>query len=458
MRRDLLGKMNPPTATKIQDQEYRDALRFPVLMFLGSAIFWLVIGSFLSCLAAWKLVMPSLLDGSGWLTYGRVQAAAENSLWYGWASQAGMGVGFWLLAQLGRTALGSERLLVTAGAFWNFGLLLGICGILAGDGNAVRGLEFPGAAAAVLLVAYVCIGVWSLILLRDRSRDGLYVSQWYLLAAFLCFPWLYATANMLLIWYPVQGSAQGPIASWFFGALLWLWLASLVLGAVYYLVPHFAQRPVRAYPSSVLAFWLLAFFGGWMGVRQLIGGPVPAWMVSASVAANIMMLIPATIIGINTFGTLSARTTPHTPDVLVHHCGTGLFCLRSSARGGHSHSCGGNAFLGLYERRTCDAHAGFSQHDALWSFLLCGAALNRSGFFLAVCSVALLALRLGRRDDVRLFDLGRSDSRLRTQRSECELHEFAFAGVSLSSDERAGSDGGFRRHDCLCHRFHSQFA
>ena len=32
------------------------------------------------------------------------------------------------------------------------------------------------------------------------------------------------------------------------------------------------------------------------------------------------------------------------------------------------------------------------------------------------------------------------------------------AGVSLSSDERAGSDGGFRRHDCLCHRVHSQFA
>jgi len=317
--------MNPPIATKLENQEHRDALRFPVLMFLGSAVFWLVVGSFLSCLAEWKLVMPSLLDGSGWLTYGRVQAAAENSLWYGWASQAGMGLGFWFLAQLGRTALGSERLLVTAGAFWNFGLLLGICGILAGDGNAIRGLEFPGAAAAILLIAYICIGVWSLILLRDRSRDGLYVSQWYLLTAFLCFPWLYATANMLLIWYPVQGSAQGPIASWFFGALVWLWLVPLVLGAVYYLVPHLAQRPVRAYPSSVLAFWLLAFFGGWMGVRQLIGGPVPAWMVSASVAASIMMLIPATIIAINTFGTLSARTTPHTPDVLFTIVGLACF-------------------------------------------------------------------------------------------------------------------------------------
>jgi cytochrome c oxidase cbb3-type subunit I len=154
------------------------------------------------------------------------------------------------------------------------------------------------------------------------------VSQWYLLAAFLCFPWLYATANMLLIWYPVQGSAQGPIASWFFGALVWLWLVPIVLGAVYYLVPHFAQRPVRAYPSSVLAFWLLAFLGGWMGVRQLIGGPVPAWLVSASVAANIMMLIPATIIGINTFGTLRARRKPQTPDILFTVVGLASFvCL-----------------------------------------------------------------------------------------------------------------------------------
>ena len=317
--------MNPSASPTIQGPERWEPLRFPVIMFVSSAIFWLIVGAFLLCLASWKLVLPSLLDGSGWLTYGRVQAAAENALWYGWASQAGMGLGFWLLARLGRTALGSERLLVTAGGFWNFGLLLGVCSILAGDGNAVRGLEFSGAAAAILLVAYACIGVWSFILLRDRSSDGLYVSQWYLLTAFLCFPWLYATANMMLIWQPVQGSAHGPIASWFFGALLWLWLAPLALAAAYYLTPHLARRPVRAYRSSVLAFWLLTFLGGWTGTRQLIGGPVPAWMVSASVAASIIMLIPATIICINTFGTLSARRI--TPGPAVPFIMVGLACF-----------------------------------------------------------------------------------------------------------------------------------
>ena len=231
--------MNSINAEEIPAMKADAAMRFPVILFLSSAVFWLVVGSFLGCLAAWKLVVPSFLDGSGWLTYGRIQPAAENALAYGWASQAGIGLGLWLLARLGRTALG-------------------VCSIIAGAGRAIKGLEFSGAAAFILLFAYACIGVWSLILLRDRSSDGLYVSQWYLLAAFLCFPWLYATANMLLIWRPVQGSAQGPIASWYLGSLLWLWLVPLTLAVVYYLVPHIARRPVRAYPSSVLAFWCLA--------------------------------------------------------------------------------------------------------------------------------------------------------------------------------------------------------
>ena len=112
---------------------------------------------------------------------------------------------------------------------------------------------------------------------------------------------------------------------WFFGALVWLWLVPLVLAAIYYLIPHFAHRPVRAYPSSVLAFWLLAFLGGWTGTKQLIGGPVPAWMVSASVAASIMMLIPATIICINTFGSLSDHSRPSSPAVSFTIVGLACF-------------------------------------------------------------------------------------------------------------------------------------
>lgn len=292
---------SPPAAPADSDS----SVRLPVLLFFGAAVFWLVVGSFLAFVSAWKLVHPAFLDGISFLTYGRLQPAAENALIFGWASQAGIGAGLWFLARLGRTVLSGSKLLISAAIFWNLGVVLGLCGIVGGLGTGIEGLEFPGYANAILLVSFACIGIWSLVLLRDRSSSGLYVTQWYLLAAFLWFPWFYATASLLLVCHPVQGSAQAPIAWWFHNNLIWLWLAPLVLASAYYVLPQEQRRPIRAYPWSILAFWGIAFLGGWSGTRSLIGGPVPAWLVSAGVAASILMVIPVTLIGINTFGAVS---------------------------------------------------------------------------------------------------------------------------------------------------------
>jgi cytochrome c oxidase cbb3-type subunit 1 len=280
------------------------SVRLPVMLFFGAALFWLVNGALLAFISSWKLVHPGFLDGISWLTYGRLQPAAENALIYGWAAQAGIGAGLWFLARLGRTTLGGGKLLITGAIFWNLGVLLGLCGIVAGWSTSIEGLEFPGFAAAILLVAFACIGVWSLVLLRDRSSSGLFVSQWYLLAAFLWFPWFYATAHMLLVCHPVQGSAQAPIAAWFGSNLVWLWLAPLALAGAYYVIPQEQGRTIRAYPWSILAFWGVAFLGGWSGPRIFLNGPVPAWLVSAGVAASILLVIPITLIGINLFGTI----------------------------------------------------------------------------------------------------------------------------------------------------------
>jgi cytochrome c oxidase cbb3-type subunit 1 len=280
------------------------SVRLPVMLFFGAAVFWLVNGALLAFFSSWKLVHPGFLDGISWLTYGRLQPAAENAIVFGWASQAGIGAGLWLLARLGRATLGGGRLLIAAAIFWNLGVVLGLCGIVAGLSTSIEGLEFPGFASAILLIAFACIGIWSLVLLRDRSSSGLYVSQWYLLAAFLWFPWFYATAQMLLICHPVLGSAQPPIAAWFGSNLTWLWLAPLALAGAYYVIPQEQGRTSRAYPWSILAFWGVAFLGGWSGPRVFLNGPVPAWLVSAGVAASILLVIPVTLIGINTFGTI----------------------------------------------------------------------------------------------------------------------------------------------------------
>lgn len=281
------------------------SLRFPVLLFFGSATFWLLVGGFLGLIAAWKLVFPGFLDCAAWLGYGRIRPAAVNSLIYGWASLAGIGAALWFTARLCRAKLRHSKLLVASAILWNLGVLLGVLGIIAGYSRSIDKLEFPGFASAVLLVAYAFMAIWVLILFRDRRPGEVYAAQWYILGAFLWFPWAYATANLFLIWHPVSGAAQGPIIAWFSSSVLDLWLAPLALAGIFYLVPKILGRPIFSRTLNVLAFWSFALFASWKGTAQLIGGPIPAWMVSAGVVAAILMIIPAWIIMFNITRTMA---------------------------------------------------------------------------------------------------------------------------------------------------------
>ncbi|MFA7344791.1 MAG: cbb3-type cytochrome c oxidase subunit I [Terrimicrobiaceae bacterium] len=299
----LLTSLDPatvPDALASHERAEIDAsTRGPVLLFFGSAVFWLLVGSVLGLLSAWKMTHPGLLDSAAFLTFGRIRPAHLNAVIYGWASSAGIGTGLWLMARLCRVPLMHSKLLVGAAIFWNLGILVGVLGILAGDSRSVEWLEFPGYATPILFVAYACIGVWGVIMFRFRRPGHIYVSQWYLLAAFLWFPWMYATANILLVWQPVQGSAQGAVNWWFAHNVLGLWFVPIGLASAYYMIPKVIGRPIHSYYLGILGFWSLALFYGWNGMHHLIGGPFPAWMISASVVASVMMFIPVVTVAIN---------------------------------------------------------------------------------------------------------------------------------------------------------------
>ena len=279
----------------------------PVLLFFGSAVFWLLVGSALGLLAAWKMTHPGLLDSMGWLTFGRIRPAHLNAVIYGWASQAGIGTGLWLMARLCRVRLMHSKLLISAAIFWNAGIMVGVLGILAGESRSIEWLEFPGYATPILFIAYTCIGVWAMIMFRYRRPGHVYVSQWHLLAAFLWFPWMYATANILLVWQPVQGPAQGAVNWWFANNLLGLWFTPIGLASAYYMIPKVIGCPIHSYYLAILGFWSLALFTSWNGMHHLIGGPFPAWMISASVVASIMMFIPVVAAAINYHMTMSGH-------------------------------------------------------------------------------------------------------------------------------------------------------
>ncbi len=273
--------------------------RVPVLMFYTSAIVWLLIGTLLAGLTSFKLHMPDLLGGWSFLTWGRVRPAHMNTMLFGWASMAGIGTSIWLMARLSRTTLRHPLLLVAGAAFWNLGVLLGVGGILAGGSTGYEWLEFPSYAAIVLFIAYSLVVSWAILMFRFRRGGHIYITQWYLLGAFLWFPWLYGATQIMLFVTPVQGVMQAAVNWWFANNLLYLWFGAIGLGTAYYMIPKVIGRPVYSYHLAAIGFWTYALFASWTGMQRLVDGPFPAWMITASIAAAILAVIPVATVGLN---------------------------------------------------------------------------------------------------------------------------------------------------------------
>lgn len=273
----------------------------------GSALFWLALGSVMAILASAKFHAPYFFSEWAVTAFGRVRPVHMNSVIYGWCSLAGLGVFFWLFCRLTRQTLPAVWLAWTSVVLWNVGVAAGCAAILAGKGQSIEWMEFPWWSAMPIFAALSAMGLWAVITFSQRREKHVYVSLWYLLGAAFWFPWLYSASNLLLHLMPVRGVTQAAVNWWYGHNVLGVWFTPIGLAAAYYLLPKIVGRPVHSYYLSILGFWTLAFFYNWAGAHHLIGGPLPAWLITLSTVASVMMIIPVTTVAINHHFTLKGR-------------------------------------------------------------------------------------------------------------------------------------------------------
>ncbi len=304
----LAASLNPSASPDLVKRAELSAIdastKAPALFFLGSSILWLLFGTVFALIASYKMHEPSFLGDIEWLTFGRARTAHLNAVIYGWSVNASFAVALWLMARLSRAVMQHSGLLLVAGAFWNIGVTIGLFGILRGDSTSVEWLEFPTYATPLLFISYAIVGIWAVVTFRFGKSDHIYVSQWYILAALFWFPALYAVAQIMIIFAPARGTVQSLVNWWFAHNVLGLWFTPIGIAAVYYFLPKVLGKPIHSYHLSVLGFWSLAFFYNWAGVHHLTGGPVPAWVQTAGIAASFMMVVPVVVTAINHHMTL----------------------------------------------------------------------------------------------------------------------------------------------------------
>lgn len=377
-----------------------DSCRWALLKLVLGALAWLLLGLALRLGASVALHQPTL-GGSEYLGYGKLAAAARVALTYGFALPTAFAVGIWLLFKLAEVPL-KTGLAVAAGAgIWHVGVATGVVGIIIGDSSGIRGFEFPAYTGGILLAAYFLIGLAVLPTFGAASARPLQLPQVMVLAAMLWFPWLLATAQVLLVWFPVRGVLSALIGSWYSQGLFWGCLTPITLASLLHFRCGFLDRTLPRPDLAKSGFWSLLLLAGWTGASTLVGGPVPAWIASVGVVVGVLLIIPVVLLGlnllaggmrgagepVNTLASLSALS------FVVGGVLTSLTALRCANRilhftffaGGLDEILGfGFVFLGLMAALyvILPRLVGFGWHRSL---------LNSGHIGLSVCGFALLA-------------------------------------------------------------------
>jgi cytochrome c oxidase cbb3-type subunit 1 len=296
--------LNAPDRASVTPAELDASCRWPLLALFAGAAVWLFVASAFALIASIKFHGPGFLADYPWLTYGRVRPAAWNALIYGGAMQAGLGVALWVFSRLGGAKLSQPILAIAGAKLWNLGVLAGVLAILAGASTGFQWLEMPRYASVLLFLGYALIGVSALATTHRRTVRELYPSQWFLLAALFWFPWIYSTANLLLVARPVRGVAQSVLAWWYTANLHGVWLVLVGLAIVFYFIPKLLERPLHSRYLALVTFWGVVLFGSWSGIPD--SAPLPAWIPSLSTVAGVLAVIPLLATVLNYHHTVAA--------------------------------------------------------------------------------------------------------------------------------------------------------
>lgn len=302
--------------------------RGPVLTFFTTGIFWLLVSVVLGYIASKKLHNPDYISGTEVLTYGRVWPAYNIALIYGWCSLAGMGVATWLIGRLTRVAIQAPAVLRFGAWFWNAGVAAAVVTVLAGYNSGLEYFEMHRAARVCMFIGYLLIGVWGLILFRYKRTAAPYISVSYLVAAWFLFPWFFGTTDALTS-TALSGVMKNVVNAWYQGGLFNLWLGCIGLAAAYYFIPKVINQPIYSYNLAKVGFWSWVFLGGLTAMTKLSGGPVPAYLVTISIAASILLIVPIVTLMTNFARTMRGHTgkMAYSPTLRFVYVGTVFFAI-----------------------------------------------------------------------------------------------------------------------------------
>ena len=267
-----------------------------ILWYFGCSVFWLVLGTGIGEYLGIKFVAPDV-DHYSWLSFGRLRPVHTNIVFWGWASLAMIGLGYYVVPIVSNAKIYSVKLGWYALVLTNIMVILGSIFLMAGINNGGGEFrEYIWPVMAFFAAALILTLINFILTVAKRTTKEIYIANWYIVSAII-FTIIVALTAYLPFWQ--DGVSETIVQGYFMHSGVGMWFTLYTLGLLYYFIPQQLNRPIYAYSLGILAFWTQIIFYTIIGTHHFVFAPLPWWLQTVAIVGSAGMIIPVVAATIN---------------------------------------------------------------------------------------------------------------------------------------------------------------
>ncbi|GAB1446117.1 cbb3-type cytochrome c oxidase subunit I [Flammeovirgaceae bacterium] len=293
----LVSKVSHDPGAPLVDEKRKSPLIFEtppdlkkiIIFYLGASVFWLVFGTLVGQYVGMKFVWP-VMDHVAWLSFGRLRPVHTNTVFWGWASMAMIGLGYFVIARTSNTTIHSYKWAWIGWWFLNLSVLMGNYFLMIGinnGGGEYREYIWPITLIFALGLVITFFNYYKTV--AHRKISEIYISNWYILAALI---WTIVLVTIGYIPAYQDGLGETVIQGYYMHQGVGMWFMTFTLGLTYYYLPSSLNKPIYSYSLGVLAFWTQMLFYTMIGSHHFVFSPLPWWLQTVAIVFSAGMFIP----------------------------------------------------------------------------------------------------------------------------------------------------------------------
>jgi len=269
--------------------ETPEKLKEVVIYYQGAAVFWLIFGTLVGQYLGMKFIWPEM-DTIPWLSFGRLRPVHTNTVFWGWASLAMIGLAYFVIARTSNTSIFSYKWAKIAWWLLNISVVIGNIFLMSGitnGGGEYREYIWPVMLLFAIGLIITFFNFYKTVAKRKISE--IYISNWFILASLI-----WTIVLVIIGYFPTyqDGLGETIIQGYYMHQGVGMWFMSFTLGLIYYYLPSALNKPIYSYSLGVLAFWTQMAFYTLIGTHHFVFSPLPWWLQTVAIVFSAGMLIP----------------------------------------------------------------------------------------------------------------------------------------------------------------------